>query len=62
MGRGGYKAVPVDIGLFANGDCASTADPELKPVHCAVVGNLDHIMISGEMKSTILYPGSFPDG
>ena len=56
------KAVPVHIGLFANGDSASAADPEFKPVHCAVVVDLDHIVISGEMKSTVLYPGSFPDG
>lgn len=57
----GDKAVPVEIGLIANRDSASVANPDLKPVHCTVVGDLDYIVISGEMKSTILYPGSFPD-
>ena len=57
----GDKTVLTGIGLSANGDSASTADPDLKPMHCAVVGNLDHVVISGEMKSTILYPGSCAD-
>ena len=57
----GDKAVSVEIGLIANRDSASVANPDLKPMHCTVIGDLDYIVISGEMKSTILYPGSCAD-
>ena len=58
----GDNAGPARIGLSANGDSAAVADPDLKPVHGTVIGNLDHIVISGEMKSAVLYPGPFANG
>jgi hypothetical protein len=58
----GDKTVPIEIGLIANGDSACAADPELKAVQCAVVGNLHNIVVTGEMKSAVLYPGSLSNG